>query len=186
MRKFMLLTRSCGVALLGTAMAQVASAQSMGGVGYSPLAAQNVPTLSEWALMGMVMLLGMVAYLAMRIQRRGASKLLGLGAMALVALSSAAWNRPAAAVVVPDALMSIAAGGTADLPHRSALFSFPWTYVYQVQNQTGQAQRVTAVTSISGVSVESPAGSNPECTVGLVLQPNDVCYVKLHNVGLPG
>lgn len=186
MRKFMLFTRSTGVALVGMAMAQVASAQSMGGVGYSPLAAQNVPTVSEWTLIGMTMLLGLVAYLAMRSQRRGVSRLLGLGAMTLVALSSTLWNQTAQAVPAPDALMSLAAGGTADLPHRSALFSFPWTYVYLVRNQTGQAQRVTAVTSITGVSVESPAGSNPECTVGLVLQANDVCYVKLRNVGLPG
>ena len=50
MKQVMLGARGSVVAMVGLLVAQGAAAQSMGGVAYAPLAASNVPTVSEWGL----------------------------------------------------------------------------------------------------------------------------------------
>ena len=178
----------CAVAAMaGILVAQGAAAQSMGGVSYAPLAASNVPTLSEWALIGMAALLAVVAYHTLRAQGGRALKVWAAGLLACATLGATLWNTPAQAVLPPvDVVMDQPQGGTASIPHRSALFFGDFFYIYKVQNQTDRAQRVTDVSVIPGLVLLEPTGFTPECTVGLVLQPDDMCYVRVYNQSLPG
>jgi len=179
--------RWSATAMVGLLVAQGAAAQSMGSVSYAPLAAANVPTVSEWALIGMAALLAVVAYHAMRAQGGRTLKVWAAGLLACASLSTALWNRPAVASPPPvEIVLDQATGGSASIPHNGQLFFPPFTHVYTVQNQTGQAQRVTAVTTRPDLFLETPTGFTPECTVGLVLQPNDMCYLKANGMNMPG
>lgn len=174
-------------ALVGLVVAQGAAAQSMGSVAYAPLAASNVPTVSEWALIGMAALLAVVAYHAMRSQGGRALKVWAAGLLACASLSTALWNRPAVAGPAPvEIVLDQATGGVASIPHNAQLFFPPFTHVYTVQNQTAVAQRVTGVSTRPDLFLETPTGFTPECTVGLVLQPNDMCYLKANGMNMPG
>lgn len=175
------------IALVGLLVAQGAAAQSMGSVSYAPLAAANVPTVSEWALIGMAALLAVVAYHALRSQGGRALKVWAAGLLACATLSTALWNRPAVASPAPvEIVLDQMTGGAASIPHSVDLFFPPFTHVYTVQNQTAQAQRVTGVSTRPDLLLETPTGFTPECTVGLVLQPNDRCYLKANGINMPG
>ena len=180
------LARGGAAAILGLLVAQGAAAQSMGGVTYAPLAAANVPTVSEWALIGMAALLAIVAYHALRAQGGRALKIWAAGLLACATLSAALWNGPALASVGVDVVMDQPNGGTASIPHRSALFFGDFFYIYRVQNQTDRAQRVLNVSVIEGLQLLEPTGFTPECKPGLVLQPNEICYLRVYNQSLPG
>lgn len=173
-------------AVAGMLVAQGAAAQAMGGVTYAPLAAANVPTVSEWGLIGMSALLAVVAYHALRAQSGRALKVWAAGLLACATLSAALWNGPALASVAFDVVLDQPNGGTADIPHRGALFFGDFFYIYKVQNQTDRAQRVLAVNVIPGLVLLEPTGFTPECKPGLVLQPNDICYLRVYNQSLPG
>src|SRR3989344_3595101 len=77
-------------------------------------------------------------------------------------------------------------GRRCDIPHNAELFFPPFTHVYTVQNQTAVAQRVTGVSTRPDLLLETPTGFTPECTVGLVLQPDDMCYLKANGMNMPG
>ncbi len=173
----------CGIAAMaGLLVAQGAAAQSMGTVSYAPLAATNVPTVSEWGLIFLAGLLALAAYQAMRTQGGRALKVWALGLVACGTLSAGLWNQPALAEPAPaEIALNQAAGGVADIPHRTDLFFGDFFYIYTAENQTDQPQRITGVSAASGFTVLSPAGRTPECTVGLVLQPKEVCYIRLYN-----
>ena len=180
-------TRRGAIAMVGFLVAQCAAAQSLGSVAYAPLAASNVPTVSEWALIGMAALLAVVAYHALRSQGGRALKVWAAGLLACASLSTALWNRPAVAAPAPvEIALDQAAGGVADIPHNADLFFPPFTHVYTVQNQTAVAQRVTGVSTRPDLLLETPTGFTPECTVGLVLQPDDMCYLKANGMNMPG
>lgn len=178
----------CGVAAMaGLLVAQGAAAQSMGTVSYAPLGATNVPTVSEWGLIFLAGLLALAAYHAMRTQGGRALKVWALGLVACGTLSAGLWNQPALAEPAPaEIALNQAAGGVADIPHRSALFFGDFFYIYTAENQTNQPQRITGVSVISGLQLLTPTGFTPECTVGLVLQPKEVCYIRVYNDSLPG
>ena len=179
--------RWSATAMLGLLVAQGAAAQSMGTVAYAPLAASNVPTASEWALIGMAGLLAVVAYHALRSNGGRTLKVWAAGLLACASLSTALWNRNAVAAPPPvEIVLDQAAGGAAIIPHNPELFSPPFTHVYTVQNQTAQAQRITGVSTRPDLLLETPTGFTPECTVGLVLQPNDMCYLKANGMNMPG
>lgn len=182
-------SRYAAVLALGLGLAQGAAAQSMGSVSYAPLAAQaqNVPTLSEWALIGMAALLAVVAFYTLRSQSARTLKVWAAGLLACTAVGATLWNTPAEAIPPPvDVVMDQPNGGTASIPHRVDLFFGDFFYIYKVQNQTSRAQRVTGVSVIPGLILLPPTGFTPQCTVGLVLQPNDMCYVRAYNQSLPG
>lgn len=180
-------SRRGAAAMVGMLVAQGAAAQSMGGVTYAPLAAANVPTVSEWALIGMAALLAVAAFFALRAQGTRTLKVWAAGLMACAAVSATLWNTPAEAVPPPvDVIMNQPNGGTASIPHRGALFFGDFFYIYKVQNQTDRPQRVIGVSVIPGLVLLEPTGFTPECTVGLVLQPNDMCYLRVYNQSLPG
>lgn len=179
--------RWSATAMVGLLVAQGAAAQSMGSVSYAPLGASNVPTVSEWALIGMAALLAGVAYHALRSQGGRALKVWAAGLLACASLSTALWNRNAVAAPTPvEIVMDQQGGGSASIPHNVELFFPPFTHVYIAQNQTTQPQRVTNVSTRPDLLLETPTGFNPECTVGLVLQPNDKCYLKANGSHMPG
>lgn len=181
------LARWGAAAVAGMLVAQGAAAQSMGGVTYAPLAAANVPTVSEWGLIGMAALLAVAAFFTLRAQGTRTLKVWASGLLVCAAVSATLWNTPAEAVPSPvDVVMDQPNGGTAPIPHRGALFFGDFFYIYKVQNQTDRAQRVLAVSVIPGLELLEPTGFTPECTPGLVLQPNDVCYLRVYNQSLPG
>lgn len=179
--------RWSATAMVGLMVAQGAAAQSMGSVGYAPLAASNVPTASEWALIGMAGLLAVVAYYALRSQGGRTLKVLAAGLLACASLSAALWNRPAVAGMAPvEIVMDQPTGGLASIPHSVDLFVGDRFHVYTAQNLTDRPQRITSVSVNTGLMLIEPTGFTPECTVGLVLQPNEMCYVSVHNDGIPG
>lgn len=178
----------CGVAAMaGLLVAQGAAAQSMGTVSYAPLAAANVPTVSEWGLICLAGLLALAAYYAMRSQGGRALKVWALGLVACGTLSASLWNQPAFADAAPaEIALDQPTGGVANIPHKTQLFFGDFFYVYTAQNMTDRAQRVTGVSVIPGLLLLTPTGFTPECTVGLVLQPKEVCYIRVYNDSLPG
>lgn len=174
-------------AVVGLLVAQGAAAQSMGSVAYAPLAASNVPTLSEWALIGLAGLLAVVAYHAVRAKGGHVLKVWAAGLLACASLSAALWSNPSVAGAAPiEITLDQPGGGVASIPHSTDLFSGDLFHIYTAQNLTDRAQRVTGVSVITGLVVLPPTGFVPECTAGLVLQPGDVCYVKVYNDGIPG
>lgn len=187
MKQVMLGARASVVAMVGLLVAQGAAAQSMGSVSYAPLAASNVPTVSEWGLIGMAVLVALAAYHAMRAQGSRALKAWTTGLLVCGVLSASLWNHPAIATPPPvEIALDQSTGGVADIPHNAELFFPPFTHVYTVQNQTAVAQRVTGVSTRPDLLLETPTGFTPECTVGLVLQPDDMCYLKANGMNMPG
>jgi len=187
MTRVLLGARSVAAMVLGLLVAQGAAAQSMGSVSYAPFAASNVPTMSEWALIGMAVVLAAVALYAMRAQNRRVLKMWASGLVACGALSAAFWNRPAVAEPAPvEIALDQPPGGVANIPHSTELFFGDFFHIYTAQNLTDRPQRVTGVSVITGLTLLPPTGFTPECTVGLVLQPNGICYIKVYNDGLPG
>ena len=187
MKQVMVGVRCSVVAMVGLLVAQGAAAQSMGSVSYAPLAASNVPTLSEWGLVCLAGVLALAAYCAMRTQGSRALKVWTTGLLVCGALSASLWNRPAVAIPPPvEISFDQSAGGVANIPHSTDLFFGDFFHIYIAKYLTDRAQRVTGVSVIAGLTVLPPTGFTPECTVGLVLQPNEVCYIKVYNDSLPG
>ncbi|WP_099742173.1 midcut-by-XrtH protein [Acidovorax sp. 62] len=186
MKQWMVWMRQGVLAAAAGVIAQSASAQSMGTVAYSPLASQSVPTLSEWALIAMAAVLTACAYRTMKRQGHAALKVLAAGLLACAAFVGAQWSAPALAVMGPaEVVLDQAAGGIGHLPHKTALFFGDRFYVYTVQNTTSQPQRITALTPATGGQFKVPTGYSPQCTVGLILQANEVCYLRLYNASMP-
>ena len=171
--------RVCGIAVLGGALAQGAAAQSVGGISYAPLGAQSVPTMSEWALILLAVALAALAYRATRGQAGRTLKVWAAGLLACATFAAAVWNQPAIATPLVSVLLDQAGGGTAAIPSHPDLYTGDFFHDYSVQNQTPQPQRITGISLNSGLSVP-PSGKSPKCTVGLVLQPNDVCNVRVY------
>jgi hypothetical protein len=186
MKQWMFGMRQGVLVAAAVGVAQSASAQSMGAVAYSPLAAQSVPTLSEWGLIAMAAMLTVLALRTMKRQGHAPLKMLAAGLLACAAFVGAHWSAPAMAVVAPaEVVLDQAAGGVSDLPHRSDLFYGDRFHIYTVQNTSSQPQRITALTPATGGQFKVPTGHSPQCTVGLILQANEVCYLRLYNDSMP-
>ena len=167
-------------ALLGAAPAAWAGGPIPAYIDYGPLAPSSVPTLGQWALFLMALLIGVVAYRALRGRVNGrllAHLLLGGGVLA-GSVAGGDWLRSAQADAVEVAL-SQAAGG-----------SQPLEYVegdVKVINASPVAQQIKALRIVvEGLRWEAPS-SSPRCMAGLTtLQPNGFCYVRLSQSDGPG
>lgn len=179
-------TRS-GIALAllaagATVVAPSAWAQGapVGAVAYAPLAAAAaVPTLSQWALLALVLAItGLGGHL---LRRRGWNTLraLGPGLLAGAALLSTPWPGEVMAQAVSEVLLDNPAGGVADIPDHPSLENpfMGYLHEYEVRNVTGRPQRITAV-SVTAAHILLGFGSD-QCTVGLTLAPMEVCYVRV-------
>ena len=146
---------------------------------YAPATTTAVPTMSEWGLVAMVLLLAVVAYRALRNHMGGKplASLVLAGALGLGMASGMPMLRPAVAIVAPTQIsLTTAAGGFAGFN------AIGPTYLYlEVVNNSGVPQRIT------GMEVEAPysfvdSGNTPQCVVGLSLSVGGKCYIS---VGMP-
>ena len=142
-----------------------------------------VPTLSEWGLLAMVLLLAVVAYRVLRAQM-GAKPLASVvlaGALGLGLASGVPLVRPALAVEYPTLSVPLteAAGGFAGFAAASTYY-----LGLEVVNNSGVPQRITGM-EVDLPYVFSDSGLTPQCTVGLRLSIGGKCYVGVGGGGPP-
>jgi len=139
---------------------------------YAPAAAAaspaGVPTLSEW---GLIVLAGVMALAAFRAMRKGGAarlfSVLAFGAAAVMGAAQFATPTQAAPFLAFDQ----ASGG---------VISWPGIGEIPIENTTGVAQKITAISYVGGVTRRPPVGT-PECVVGLSVNPGAICYIRVFN-----
>jgi hypothetical protein len=177
--------RSTAALLTAAACAPAAGAQAQPPVGvitYAGLAAaQAVPTLTQWGVLLLSLLLAPLAWRAAR-GRLACLALAGPGLLAAALLLAAGWSERAQALplAMGDVLLDNAAGGSADIPYHAALDTpfADFLYQYEVGNATGQPLRITGTTLTPGHTDRAPLDT-PRCTAGLVLAPGEGCYLRV-------
>ncbi len=154
-------------ALAGSGLAQAGTVPG-GAIDYGPLAAA-VPSLSEWSLALMALLLAVVAYRVLRgrVGGRLMSNLLVAGAAVAAGFSGVGLVREAEALSAVDVNMSSTSGGT--------LNGTFWT---RLNNTTGIPLRIIDIRTNRGVIIESPPPDSPECTIGTVVAPGARCNIE--------
>lgn len=141
-----------------------------GSIDYGPLAASvsAVPTLGEWMLVLMGLLLAVVAYRSLRgrVNGRLLSNLTLAGGALAATVAGHGLVQEARAIMAGVVNMSSPTGGTAVATNWSAL-----------TNTTGVPLKILAIRPNDGSWVISPPPASPECTVGSVVSPGNVCNV---------
>ena len=139
-------------------------------ISYAPQAT-SVPTLSEWAMLLLVLLLAAFAVYTLRKKGAGAGPLasvLLVSALALGAMTGEKLIGHANAITrIVLATMSNPAGGTVSPPILSGIET-------EVANGSGVVQTITGVTPASS-PITTPGHTT--CTVSLVVQPGASCWV---------
>lgn len=159
--------------LLAAGSAAFAGTIGAGGVGYMPGAlgaAAPIPTLSEWMLMSLALLLAVLAWRVLRARTGGrplASVIL-CGALALGALSGNDLLRDARAMVA-TLTFSSPTGGSVTVQMLNT--------EYEITNVTTVPQQVVSVTPLLG-NVAVPTTGSPQCAVGLVVAPTAKCFIR--------
>ncbi len=170
------------MALLTLACAPSAWGQSVGSVTYAPAAlagAHGVPTLSQWALWGLALVLGV---LAVRSTGRGTARAAAAGLLACAALLGTPWGGPAAAqpALGPEVLLDQEDGGQAPIAHHPDLDAGDRFHVYEVLNDTPRPQRITAI-DFTGMHEQLYQGDQGQCAVGAVLAPQARCEIAVYH-----
>ncbi len=176
--------RLVGAGFLLAALQSVSFAQSLQGIAvtYLPAATATtaIPTLSEWGLIGLSLLLAVVAVYALR-AGKGAKPLAAVmlaSSLALGAIGSGNLVGEAQAAGVTNAscpvdgqlcYMTVASGGTVTVETVNSDVA--------VINNTGVAQTITGVVELTSWDHIYPTVLTPQCTVSLVLQPGATCYI---------
>lgn len=129
---------------------------------YAP-AATAVPTLSQW---GMLVLAVLLAAAAVYTGRRSGSRLLS-GLLMLTAIGVGVQGTPVGSVqAIPVPTMVVSTGGTIDLSELGGpINNLP------IQGHPSVPMQILSVTPPS-----DPTTSQPTCTVGLVVSPGQTCY----------
>lgn len=160
------------VALLLVGSASWAGGVAPGGsVDYAPLTSSvsAVPTLGEWMLVLMALLVAVVAYRGLRGRVNG--RLLSNLTLVAGALAAAAAGhglvQEAKAIVADLENMSSPTGGT--------VMASYWT---QLTNTAGVPLKIIAIRPNPGSVVNSPPPDSPECTVGYVVSPTGKCNIE--------
>ena len=156
-------------------LAGVAQAGAEGGVvTYGPDAAA-VPTLSEWTLVGLGMLLLVLAYRVMRARGKGhlMVNLLALGGAAAMGLGGHSLVGRAEAQAIDEVPLTSTTGGAIHV----TVYNVP----VRVVNSTPVNQTITSITipPDQGIS-ESDPGLSPRCTVGFRVPATSACYVQFN------
>ena len=164
-----------GLVLWG--MASGAWAGNAGGtIDYGPLpTAASVPTLGEWSLVLMALLVMVVAYRAVRgrVNGRLLTHLLLGGGLAAGGLASGNWVQSVQAMVQTDFPMTVASGGTVTVTTYNELVT--------VTNTSAVPLKITRMqTSTESMTWVDPDGETPRCEVGTIVQAGAKCYVKLY------
>ena len=164
-----------GLGLAAASAAGYAQSSEGGVITYAPTTSTSVPTLSEWGMVAMALLLAVLAYRLLR-DRLGGKPLASVvlaGALGLGLVSGVPGVRSAAAVViVPSVSLSNSAGGTANVTQRG---------LNLVTNTSGVLQTITQMQASEGWVFESEFDNSPICQVGTVLSVGDSCYVNLRS-----
>ena len=172
--------RTAALLSLATSFVPAAWAQAapVGAVAYAPLAgAQAVPTLSQWGMAALALVLAALASRLLRGQG-GVLRLAALGLLAGAALLASPWSGQALARPADDVLLDNPAGGTAPLPDHPD-FERPFAdymHGYTVRNTTGRPQRIKAVTVTAAHRIMN-SHDDTQCTVGQILAPAASCSV---------
>lgn len=137
-------------------------------------AALAVPTLSQWALWGLALALGVAAV-------RGAGHT--VARLAVSGLVAAAALAPWDGQVLPMPLLSMdnPSGGTVELPDPNALHSMDYYNVYDITNATGQAQRILAIRLEPGYQLNQ--STQDRCVQNQVLEPGAPCTAGVNYTG---
>lgn len=130
----------------------------------------SVPTLSEWGLILMSVLLAVVAVIAVR---KGASSktvvAIALAAMgSFGSISGTQWGRAAWANGFTTYPMTAPTGGVLSIPFGGGGFAY-------VRNDTAAPLKILSVTPQEAQQTD---GNLPACTPGLTVAPNTFCWVK--------
>lgn len=150
-------------ALLG--VSNVASAQV---IVFAP-AATSVPTMSEWMLIVMSLLIAAAAFRVMRAREmsRPLAWLLSVGVLAAGASAGLQLAGEAKASGFSQLTLSTLGGGSIALPGPGA---------FGILNSSGVSQRVTSINS-GGFTLQDVFGFAPTCAIGLVVQSGNFCYI---------
>lgn len=172
------LLATTALAVSGSAWAQ--AQPPVGAVTYvAALTAQPVPTLAQWGVMVLSLLMALLAW------RAGRNRLVCLAlaaapsVLAAAMLVAASWSGPAEAQpVVDDVLLDNPSGGTADIPYHASLdwAAADYMHQYEVRNTTGQTVRITNITLTAGHNNRNPLDT-PRCTLGTVLAADEGCFL---------
>ena len=183
MKRTLYTLRSTAALLASAACAPAAWTQAqppVGAITYAGLAAaQPVPTLTQWGVLLLSLLLAPLAWRAAR-GRLTCLALAGPGLLAAALLLAAGWSGQVEAqpTAPGDVLLDNPAGGTADIPYCAALDSHFADFMcgYEVGNTTGRPLRITGIALTPGHTDRAPMDT-PRCTAGLVLPAGESCYL---------
>ncbi|QLA80672.1 midcut-by-XrtH protein [Acidovorax sp. JMULE5] len=138
---------------------------------------QPVPTLAEWGVLVLSLLMALMAWRAARGRLACLVLAIAPGVLAAAMLVATSWSGPAEAAPAPDDVqLNNPSGGTADIPYHTSLDRAAADYMhqYQVRNTTGQSVRITGVSLTPGHNDRDPRDP-PRCTVGTVLAADESC-----------
>ncbi len=167
------LTAVGALAAWGLAPSAWAGIPVAGAIVYGPLSAATVPTLGEWSLLLLALLVMAVAYRALRdrVDSRLLTHLLLGGGLAAGGLASGHWVQSVQAVV-PGVTMPSASGGRVNV----SVIGAP----VMVTNGTAVSQQIKSLTTNTpGASWVAPDSGSPQCLVGTVVAAGASCYVQL-------
>jgi hypothetical protein len=168
----------------------LAQAQSIG-ITYAPVGTSSIPTLSEWAMLGLALLLAAVALYILR-NKSGGKPLASIILVTALALGGTTGNKlmgNADAGVTPSQTCNSTVRndpwGPCDLTSVSGgtIYTYVAPFDVPITNTTAVAQQITAVVFVSYFSPDTPL-TQPQCVPGVtVLQPQGICYVRAVNNG---
>ena len=164
-----------GVVALLAAQAHAQSVPEGGVVGYVPLSVSpvTVPTLGEWALVGMALALAVVAYIGLRRRTHGAALMALLGmALALGAMpTERQWMGMARA---SNGLITLEMANTAQ-----TVDGLQGMYEFHKGNAVPYKITSVDVQGTQGWVVDHvDLGGTPECVADLVVPPGSSCFAS--------
>ena len=156
--------------LVALAAAQTMVAAQTAVVTYGPVGATAVPTLSEWGMLAMALVLGVAAVYALRKQAHSKAVMsLALGAGALLTAALGGQVVQQARAVPVGAQLSNPAGGSISISMGSGLVL--------VQNSSQVPLRIISVTP-----EEVQNAPQTTCDPGLIVTPGATCEVDTGGV----
>lgn len=170
------------VASAGVVVAEITYSPDIvsgGGTGGVPSTeVQGVPTLSEWGLVAMALLVAVMAYRALRssLPRHPLAVVFLAGALGISMFGNTELMLKAMAATV-DSFLSEPEGYELRLGNELG--------ERRLINTSGVPQQIKKMESRNSYLIIGSEQS-PQCTVGRVLQNNDACYLKIVFSGLPG
>ena len=135
-------------------------------VTYAPVSTSSIPSLSEWTLVAMVALIGVIAYRFLR-ERSGGRPVAAIVLAGSLA-ASAFWGQSLTSRAIADSAydMSVPTGGTVTVGACVASATLP--------NNSGAIQQIISVSPGVGESVQTVGGT---CTPNLVVPNTQSCTV---------